>query len=98
MISPVAASTANPMQTLFAEWPVSFPRKGLVVTTHGEQIQFVEFMITGELLLLERQTPDVSGARRVIIDFINIAATKILDAVEMSRFTAFGFRGAVGVR
>ncbi|MDG1896749.1 MAG: hypothetical protein P8J37_17740 [Fuerstiella sp.] len=55
-------------------------------------------MITGELLLLERQTPDVSGARRVIIDFDNVAATKILDAVEMSRFTAFGFRGAVGVR
>lgn len=98
MISPVAASTSNPMQKLFAEWPVSVPRKGLVVTVHGEQIQFVEFMITGELLLLERQTPDVSGARRVIIDFNNIASTKILDAVEMSRFTAFGFRGAVGVR
>ncbi|MCP4173224.1 MAG: hypothetical protein GY758_20900 [Fuerstiella sp.] len=98
MISPVSASTSNPMQKLFAEWPVSVPRKGLVVTVHGEQIQFVEFMITGELLLLERQTPDLSGARRVIIDFNNIAATKILDAVEMSRFTAFGFRGAAGVR
>ncbi|HIE97882.1 MAG: hypothetical protein ABGZ23_18440 [Fuerstiella sp.] len=85
------------MQKLFAEWPVSIPRKGIVITAHGETIQFVEFMITGELLLLERQTPDVSGARRVILDFDNIATTKILDAIEMSRFTAFGFRGPAGI-
>jgi len=97
MISPVQTSTSNPMQRLFAEWPVSIPRKGIVITVHGETIQFVEFMITGELLLLERQTPDVSGARRVILDFNNIASTKIMDALEMSRFTAFGFRGPVGV-
>ncbi len=98
MISPVQASTSNPMQQLFAEWPVSIPRKGVVITAHGETIPFVEFMITGQLLLLERHTPDVSGARRVILDFNNIASIKIIDAIEMSRFTAFGFRGPVGVR
>ncbi len=98
MISPVQASTSNPMQKLFADWPVSIPRKGIVVTVHGETIPFVEFMITGELLLVERQTPDIAGARRVILDFNNIAATKILDTIELSRFTAFGFRGSLGVR
>ena len=81
------------MRRLFAEWPVSIPRTGLIVTTFGETIPFATYMLSGELLLIERKTPDAQGARRVIISFEQINAIKILDAVEMARFTAMGFQG-----
>ena len=81
------------MRRIFAEWPVSIPRMGLVVTKFGESIPFASYMLSGELLLIERKTPDAQGARRVIISFEEINAIKILDAVEMARFTAMGFQG-----
>lgn len=86
------------MQKLFAEWPVSIPRTGVLVTSFGETVPFKEFMTCGDLLLLERPVPDIAGARRVILEYKDIAALKIVDAIEMSRFTAFGFRGPVGTR
>jgi hypothetical protein len=43
-------------------------------------------------LLIERKTPDAQGARRVILAFDTINAVKILDAIEMPRFTAMGFQ------
>lgn len=85
------------MQRVFAEWPSSIPKTGLVLTTFGESIPFVSYMISGELLLLERKTPDAQGARRVILSFDNIFAIKILDAIEMPRFTAMGFQGMTRV-
>jgi hypothetical protein len=48
-------------------------------------------MIRGDLLLVERKTPDALGARRVIMRFDAIAAVKILDAIEMPRFESMGF-------
>ena len=80
------------MRRIFAEWPASIPRTGLVVTKFGESIPFANYMLAGELLLIERKTPDAQGARRVIICFEEINAVKILDAVELPRFTAMGFQ------
>lgn len=81
------------MRRLFAEWPVSIPRTAIIVTTFGESIQFSSFMLSGDLILIERKTPDALGSRRVIISFDSILAVKILDAIEMPRFTAMGFQG-----
>ncbi len=39
------------------------------------------------------KTPDAQGARRVILGFDAIQAVKILDAIELARFTAMGFPG-----
>ena len=64
-----------------------------MVTTFGETIPFVSYMLQGDLVLVERKTPDASGARRVIMPIDGILAVKILDAVEMPRFTAMGFQG-----
>lgn len=83
------------MQRLFNEWPSSIPRSGMLLTTFGETIPFVSYMVSGELLLLERKTPDAQGARRVIMSFDAIYAVKIPDAIEMPRFTAMGFQGAL---
>ncbi|RLT09240.1 MAG: hypothetical protein DWI22_06245 [Planctomycetota bacterium] len=80
------------MRRIFAEWPVSIPKAGLVVTIFGESIPFSSFMLSGDLLLLERKTPDALGARRVLICFDAIHAIKILESIEMARFTAMGFQ------
>lgn len=80
------------MKRIFAEWPVSIPRQGLVVTTFAETIPFCNYMLSGDLILLERKTPDAQGARRVILGFDAIQAVKILDAIELARFTAMGFQ------
>ncbi len=81
------------MRRVFAEWPASIPRTGLLVTTFGESIHFVSYMLSGDLILVERKMPDASGSRRVIMSFEQILAVKILDAIEMPRFTAMGFQG-----
>jgi hypothetical protein len=89
----MGATTMKDMRRIFAEWPSSIPRIGLIVTTFGESLPFVSYMISGDLLLVERKTPDAQGARRVILNFDAIVAVKILDAIEMPRFTAMGFQG-----
>ncbi len=89
----MGTTTMKDMRRIFAEWPASIPRVGLIVTTFGETLPFVSYMISGELLLVERKTPDAQGARRVIINFEAIVAVKILDAIEMGRFTSMGFQG-----
>jgi len=89
----MGATGMKDMRRIFAEWPASIPRTGLIVTSFGEQIQFVSYMLSGDLILIERKTPDALGSRRVIISFESIIALKILDAIEMARFTAMGFQG-----
>lgn len=81
------------MRRIFAEWPASIARQGLIVTAFGEAIPFCSYMLCGDLILLERKTPDAAGARRVIMPLDGIQAVKILDAIEMPRFTAMGFQG-----
>ncbi|HRA90235.1 MAG TPA: hypothetical protein PK992_19255 [Planctomycetaceae bacterium] len=89
----MSVSAMKDMRRIFAEWPVSIPRTGIVVTTFGESVPFCSFMLSGDLILFERKTPDAQGARRVIMSFDGINAIKILDAIEMARFTAMGFQG-----
>jgi hypothetical protein len=89
----MSTNSMKDMRRVFAEWPVSIPKAGLVVTSFGESIPFCSYMISGDLILLERKTPDAQGARRVLMSFDAISAVKILDAIEMARFTAMGFQG-----
>ncbi|MCA9056948.1 MAG: hypothetical protein KDA85_00555 [Planctomycetaceae bacterium] len=83
------------IRRIFAEWPASIPRTGLVISSFGETIPFNNYMLIGDLILLERKTPDASGARRVIMKIEGVQAIKILDAIEMARFTAMGFQGLI---
>ena len=89
----MSVSAMKDMRRIFAEWPVSIPKAGIVVTNFGESIPFCNFMISGDLILFERKTPDAQGGRRVMMPFDGINALKILDAIEMARFTAMGFQG-----
>ena len=92
------SSRMKDLRRIFAEWPVSIPRQGIIVTSFGESIPFCNYMLCGELILLERKTPDAAGGRRVIMGLEGIQAIKILDAVELPRFTAMGFQGLLDGR
>ena len=36
----------NPMQQLFAEWPAAINRKGTVITSWGDAVPFVDYMLS----------------------------------------------------
>lgn len=82
----------NDMMRIFANWPAAIPTVATVVTTAGETIPFNDYMLTDELILLIRPQPDASGTRRVIMKLSDIAALRIIDAIEPERFTAMGFQ------
>lgn len=85
-------STSDAWRNLFENWPQSIPRQGLLVTTFGETIQFVNFMISGSILLVERDKPDTTGARKVMIVYEAISAVKIAAPIELARFQVMGFQ------
>lgn len=79
-------------QSFFENWPQSFPRQGIVVTTQPDTIPFVTYMVSDGLLLLERDKPDSQGARKVILSFEAIAGLKFTTTVPMEEFASLGFR------
>jgi len=84
--------TAESWRALFENWPESIPREGLLVTTFGETIAFTDFLISGGILLLERDTPDSYGARKVMIAYNAVSAVKITSPMELARFQVMGFQ------
>ena len=72
-------------------WPQEIPREGIVVTTFGESIEFVSYMLLGTVLLLERSKPDMQNARRVMVQLKDVAMIKVTNPIEIERFATFGF-------
>jgi hypothetical protein len=79
-------------RSLFEGWPEHIPRQGVVVTTGGESIPFKDFLISGRLLLVERTSPDVSGAARVVLMYESISVVKLTTPGELSQYQAMGFQ------
>jgi hypothetical protein len=88
----MAMETAESWRGLFESWPESIPRQGMVVTTFQESIPFVNFMISGGILLLDRDKPDSLGARKVMLSYEAISAIKITSVIELARFQVMGFQ------
>lgn len=84
--------TAEAWRTLFENWPDSIPRSGLLVTSFNETIEFKDFLISGSILFVERNTPDSQGARKVMIAYDAILAIKFTSPLELSRFQVMGFQ------
>jgi hypothetical protein len=84
--------SAEAWRSLFENWPESIPREGLLITSYQETIQFRDFLISGSLLLVERETPDTYGARKVIVGYETVVAVKITSPMELARFQAMGFQ------
>ncbi|MBR9800246.1 MAG: hypothetical protein ACE37I_20470 [Rubinisphaera brasiliensis] len=84
--------TGEHWRNVFENWPESIPRKGILVTTQGESIPFVNYLLSEGILLVERDTPDSLGARKVMLTFASIAAVKITAPLELARFQVMGFQ------
>lgn len=87
-------SQAGGWKELLDVWPKEMARRGVAVTSFGEQIAFAGFSAGDNFLLLERQTPDAVGARTILLPYENIMAIKITDVVKPKQFQAFGFKVA----
>ncbi len=83
--------SADSWRMLFSSWPANMPRTGLIVTNFGENITFINFMTSGGILLVERDRPDSSDARKVMIAYQAIAAVKSTSTMDFDNFKAFGF-------
>jgi len=84
--------TTTAWRAMFENWPDSIERKGMVVTAFGEAIPFQSFMISGGLLLLERDSPDQFGTRKVILSYDQICAIRLPTPMELPGFQAMGFQ------
>ncbi len=84
--------SAEYWQSLFEGWPASFTTQGIIITTQNESIPFVNFMISEGMVVLERDRPDSSNARKVILGYESIAALKITETFDLVRFQELGFR------
>jgi len=79
-------------KSLFEGWPDAIPRAGMIVTGFGEAIPFNGFMVSGGLLVIERETPDQFGTRKVILPYGQVAAVRLSTTIELTRFAAMGFQ------
>ena len=84
---------ADSWRSLFENWPAAIPREGLVVTNFQETIAFVNFMVSGGILMVERDKPDTYGARKVMVSYDAISAVKLTSPLEMANFQVMGFQG-----
>jgi hypothetical protein len=64
----------------------------VLVTTFGESIGFVNFLVSGGILLVERDKPDTVGARKVLVAYEQISAVKVTSTLELARFQVMGFQ------
>ncbi len=79
-------------RSLFENWPEAIPREGMIVTNFQETIPFVNFMVSGGILLVERDKPDSYGARKVFVNYTAISALKLASTLELARFQVMGFQ------
>ena len=84
-------STAAIWRHTFSNWPPQFRRKGVLIPSFGEPTPFVDFVMTHDLLVLERATPDNAGARRVAIPFALIEALKYTEPMKTEQLLNAGF-------
>jgi len=92
-----SAGVAACWRACFHHWPANIPQRGVLVTAFDEQIPFGSFMVSEELLFIERRNPDTLGTRSVIVPYSQIAAVKIVDPLEPREFQSFGFH-SVGAK
>ena len=88
--------TITAWKEMLKNWPKDIARRGVLVTTYDDQIPFDGFLANDHLLLLERKTPDTSGARKVILSFDSVVAIKLVDVIHAKSLPGLGFAGSLG--
>lgn len=87
--------SAESWRSLFENWPDAIERQGTVISKQGEVVPFVNFLLSGGLLLLERNMPDTMGARKAVMGYDGIAVVKLNSAAPIAKFQAMGFQQPV---
>jgi hypothetical protein len=87
----MATDATESWRQCFQQWPDDLPRRGVLVATFDEQIAFVNFFASDDMVLIERRAPDTVGARMVLIPYQNVAAIKITDVVKAKAFSHLNF-------
>lgn len=88
-------SNAEIWREIFATWPTEFRRKGVLLPSFGEAIPFSDFVMNGDLLIVERPTPDQVGARRVAVPLMFIEGLKYTEPLRTEQFLNAGFAKGV---
>lgn len=88
----MTTSSTDTWRNLFQHWPASMPKQAILVTTFGEQIGFVNFLVSSTAVIVERDKPDTSGARKVVLDYAAISALKLTDPSDLARYQVLGFQ------
>lgn len=79
-------------RSVFESWPQAIPREGILMTTFNESIPFKDFLVSNQILMVERPLPDTVGARKVMIAYSAISAVKLPSPLDLPRFTVMGFQ------
>jgi len=87
----MAMDVAEAWRHCFQNWPAELERRGVLVTSFGEQIAFEEFAPSNDMLVLERRAPDTVGARMVLIAYQAVQAVKIVEVTKLKVFQPLGF-------
>ncbi|MEO0531495.1 MAG: hypothetical protein AAF266_13110 [Planctomycetota bacterium] len=64
-----------------------------MISQLNESTVFKSFMLQGELVLLERISPDSVGARFVVLPFDEIASVRYTDQLPQEALESAGFVG-----
>jgi hypothetical protein len=78
---------------VFAKWPASLPKRGVLTSTLNEVTPFKSFLLKDDTLLLERTNPDPLGARYVLMGFDAIHMIKLIDPLPEATLSSAGFVG-----
>ncbi len=79
-------------KNLFEGWIPGMPKQGILITTAGESIPFIDFRTSEGILLVQRDRPDSLNARKIMISYEAIAAMKMTDVEDIGNYGEMGFR------
>lgn len=80
-------------RNVFASWPQTLPRSGMLVLAGQETVPFVDFLLGESFVVVERDKPDAQGARKLIVALAAITAVKLTTADELSSLQGFTATG-----
>lgn len=83
-------------RSAFESWPAELPRAGMIVVA-GETVPFVDYLLGDSFIVVERDKPDSSSARKLIIALAAITAVKLTTPDELSKLKGFTEKAAVPV-
>lgn len=76
-------------RNVFASWPQTLPRTGMLVLAGQETVPFVDFLLGESFVVVERDKPDAQGARKLIVALAAITAVKLTTAEELATLQGF---------